>query len=690
MKKYLIILLCVFAQIEALKLNRVILATDANPDYIEFWPIVAKAWKEIVGLKPTLALIAHDDIEIDETLGEVLRFKPLDGIPTSFQAQVIRLFLPALFPDDGCILSDIDMIPLNTTYFTESVASCPEDSFVVYRDQAYTPDVPAHPMCYVAAQGSTFGEVFNISSKDDITHQLETFYSYNLGWCTDELMLYDRLVAWKDFNTRCVKLGHGIGNRVNRVDWQLDRNLLRFDHYIDAHCPRPYSAYKDEIDSLLWRDLRLSNIPLYPHNDSWLAERSAKKGNMSEEQVIRALIKPGNIVFAIGAGSDTWTNTVCDTVESTQIHVFSQNPFTNKNADQLFSAKDTIKFHDCIVSDKKGESSFYYYPYASGKHSSLYRRTQLEDKLHMHNKELLVCTDTLDLFCIDHAVKHMHFLKISAEGAEYDILKGAEALLMQNDIDFIQFDYSEAYLDAGKKLADIFVLLQNHGYELFKICQAGLVHMRTWKDIFENYQRAQFIAVSRSVTDYSLEYHAISAQEKRVPRNIEGTDATHMMLLLTAAMHTTGPILEMGVGDLSTPLLHAICSKDKRYLVSADTSRKKLHYFNDLCTKRHIFQYIPVYEDDWSANPKPEQWDAIDANIRWSVVLINHRPGDRRVADIQRLRNNTDIFVIHDTQESGYNYKTIIDSFKYRYVDERYTLQTTLVSDTIDVSQFFI
>ena len=84
-----------FKNIKAFKINRVILATDANPDYIQFWPIVAKSWKEIVEVKPTLALIANKETKIDESLGDVIRFEPIDGIPTSFQAQVIRLLLPA-------------------------------------------------------------------------------------------------------------------------------------------------------------------------------------------------------------------------------------------------------------------------------------------------------------------------------------------------------------------------------------------------------------------------------------------------------------------------------------------------------------------------------------------------------------------------------------------------------------------
>lgn len=172
-------------------------------------------------------------------------------------------------------------------------------------------------------------------------------------------------------------------------------------------------------------------------------------------------------------------------------------------------------------------------------------------------------------------------------------------------------------------------------------------------------------------------------------RELASSYGTHMACLITAAVNTTGPILEMGAGDYSTPLLHAVCSKDKRYLLSTDTDKLWLSHFTDLETDWHEFKYVNVYEDDWELNPQPELWDTIGGDRHWSVVFIDHRPGERRVVDIARLRPNTDIFVIHDTEQWGYSYEPVLNSFKYKYTDRRYTTYTTVVSDTIDVAKFF-
>lgn len=168
-----------------------------------------------------------------------------------------------------------------------------------------------------------------------------------------------------------------------------------------------------------------------------------------------------------------------------------------------------------------------------------------------------------------------------------------------------------------------------------------------------------------------------------------GEYGTHMPALLTAVMNTDGPILEMGCGDFSTTLLHAICTRTKRKIVSVDTDRKWLDLFTDLEKEWHQFIYLPVYDDDWLANPKPYLWDAIGNNEHWSVVLIDHRPGERRIEDIERLRAHVDVFVVHDTERWTYNYESVLATFKYRYVYDRYKQHTTLVSDTMDVAQFF-
>lgn len=256
---FLVLLCTIFSSVmvHALRLDRVIISSDTHPNYMPFWPIVARAWKEIIGVNPTLIFIAEDNVAIDETCGEVIRFKPIPGIKTSLQAQVIRLLAPAFFPDDVCITSDVDMIPLSRDYFVNSIRGCAENQFVVYRDNAYGYRATRFPMCYIAAKGSIFAEVFKIDVSlgfyDAISRIIVAWDRLNYGWETDERLLYQYLTGWKHYATRCARLGHGVSRRIDREKWEFDLDLFKKGHYIDAHVLRPYSVYHAQTDELISR-----------------------------------------------------------------------------------------------------------------------------------------------------------------------------------------------------------------------------------------------------------------------------------------------------------------------------------------------------------------------------------------------------------------------------------------------------
>jgi hypothetical protein len=235
--------------LSALELKRVILSTNGDPKYIQFWPVVAPLW-QAMGLRPTLALIAEEDCPIDTSLGDVIQFAPIPGIPESLQAQVIRIYLPMLFPDDGCLISDIDMLPISKAYFIDGAAHCPDESFLVYRDLAYGEDYPRYPMCYLAAKGRVFDSAFHLSKYRDAAHFIAHWAGWGYGWNTDELLVYPFLKEWEENGGNVQRLGHTVGPRIDRLYWPKSLNYIDVSQYIDCHCPRPYSEHRELIDQL--------------------------------------------------------------------------------------------------------------------------------------------------------------------------------------------------------------------------------------------------------------------------------------------------------------------------------------------------------------------------------------------------------------------------------------------------------
>ena len=244
------------------KIDRAIVASDTNPMYLDFWPVVAKAWKQVIGVQPTLALIAPLETIVDESLGTVIRFDPIPGVPTWQHAQMIRMLLPTLFENEACIISDIDMLPMSKQYFCEPVKNIPNDRLVTYHDGMYGKLVngipPGIPMCYVAGTGKVFREIFDIKSPQDINTTIKKWSAGNEGnWFRDEQVLRQYIVEWHKKTRRGIFLGYNDGyvsaHRIDRGRWPAKYDYARIKQgwFHDSHMIRPFKPYRKQITELV-------------------------------------------------------------------------------------------------------------------------------------------------------------------------------------------------------------------------------------------------------------------------------------------------------------------------------------------------------------------------------------------------------------------------------------------------------
>lgn len=149
--------------------------------------------------------------------------------------------------------------------------------------------------------------------------------------------------------------------------------------------------------------------------------------------------------------------------------------------------------------------------------------------------------------------------------------------------------------------------------------------------------------------------------------------ASHLFVLVRAMEQSEGPVLEMGTGYYSTPVLHWLCGLMNRKLVSYDTEAKwaklaKDNYENDFHTVIHL-----------------EDLDKADIeNTKWGLVLIDHSPHARRPVDAHRVKNNATFVVMHDTEPNAerlYHYSPVYGKYKYVYQDCNHYPWTAVLSN---------
>ena len=145
----------------------------------------------------------------------------------------------------------------------------------------------------------------------------------------------------------------------------------------------------------------------------------------------------------------------------------------------------------------------------------------------------------------------------------------------------------------------------------------------------------------------------------------------HLPVLLEAVRRTAGPVLELGAGEASTPALHRICEDAGRLLVTVDNQAPWLDRFAPLASDGHRFELL--------ADPATTAW----LDREWSVVFVDHAPGETRGKAIDLARDAAEIICVHDSEELGYQLEPILTTFRYRYDHRVHRPWTTVISDRV-------
>lgn len=127
---------------------------------------------------------------------------------------------------------------------------------------------------------------------------------------------------------------------------------------------------------------------------------------------------------------------------------------------------------------------------------------------------------------------------------------------------------------------------------------------------------------------------------------------THIPMLLKTVQMTDGPVLELGSGPFSTPLLHWLCAESNRRLLTYEGNEAYFKAANRFKSRNHTIRFV-------------KDWDKIDFGTgHWSVALIDNEL-ERRQVDPIRLKNSVEYIVMHDTNRPDYGYDKVWPHFKY-------------------------
>jgi hypothetical protein len=273
-----------------MRLGCCLVASDLNPLYLDFFPLLDRVWRKLLEIPLKLVLVA-DRIppSLRDCHDDVILFPPIDGVKTAFQAQCLRLLVPALlssqFGERAVLISDMDMLPMSRPYYTSLIADIPDDSFVVFRSDLLK-DLRQIPMCYNAATSQTWSQLLGgIASIEAIRERLSEWakvhHDYDgrpgrAGWDADQRILFDLIARGKQVlgASRVVSLDdrHSGFCRLDRSELMRSGELsatqahqVSEHRFTDYHVLRPQARYRSVNDDIA--DMLLGERP--PHAIRW-------------------------------------------------------------------------------------------------------------------------------------------------------------------------------------------------------------------------------------------------------------------------------------------------------------------------------------------------------------------------------------------------------------------------------------
>jgi hypothetical protein len=193
-------------------------------------------------------------------------FPAPEGVSDVLVSQCIRLLWPRfLDTTDGVLITDIDMFPMNRSYYEDPIAPLSSDTVVVYRtDGVFVGSNPREIyMCYVCATPQSWRGLFGDDSHEDILWR----WAEDSSWSTDQIQLSKAFAEWNgpkrvltDSQTKFSRLcrtflekKRGTPERDVFENRDLLRRLVWAEYFSDYHVPSndTHREVNDYVVSLL-------------------------------------------------------------------------------------------------------------------------------------------------------------------------------------------------------------------------------------------------------------------------------------------------------------------------------------------------------------------------------------------------------------------------------------------------------
>ena len=253
--------------------------------------------------------------------------------------------------------------------------------------------------------------------------------------------------------------------KYNPFIWVIKKLLLNWEHPI-------YSRYLYEFSK--------------SYLDIWYGDNNFNRETNGEFHLLRELVPKCSVVFDVGANIGFYSNEILSINPKVKIHAFEPDTVPFKELTNLPVVANNIG-----LGDKEG-NKILYRDEVKSTFNSFY---DIHDK---KGTPLNIRVETIDGYCTQNKIDHIDFVKIDVEGYEYYVIKGAERMIKEGRINYIQFEFSGATTISRTFLKDFIELFNNYGYDVYRIKPFFVEKVLYYPDR-ERFTLTNYLAVKRGL-----------------------------------------------------------------------------------------------------------------------------------------------------------------------------------------------
>ena len=214
-------------------------------------------------------------------------------------------------------------------------------------------------------------------------------------------------------------------------------------------------------------------------------------------------------IVDVGANKGDWSLIASELFPQANIHSFEIVPKTYSRLVENCGKRPNIACHNIGLSDTEGMSTVFFSPDKSGVATCV---PNFSEQFHKYDPETIEArVSTGDVFCADHGIETIDFLKIDVEGYEHKVLKGFEGMLKKGNVRIIQFEYGYINIDTHFLLKDFHDYLKRFDMKVGKI-YPSYVDFRAYRYSDEDFYGPNYLAVHSASDKFAdaLSDHSLS------------------------------------------------------------------------------------------------------------------------------------------------------------------------------------